>query len=287
MAKLSDKVSQGVVPLHALTKRTKVVDITSEITVAGGTYTPQTSYAIFWADSNNKWFMDYDLHFYNGAAPASSITCTITGISLAAEGQRNYQAGSAVFADQGVALRDSLFCAYERSNNRFNLIASGTFDTCNTQGRLPLDSEPTAFITGNLENQIAIDAFIPEATSDTSGLLKSYSETSNDLTLVPSTWVLGSNNITAQCTKIGNRVFVDGRVTVNTGGSGYFRLINSELPFSVVQGSVGGSFYRDNGSVMGSAIAIVSSISSTEIQVRASALQTGTYSLNFNYRTTN
>jgi hypothetical protein len=273
-------------------KRTKWLDITSyvssDLTSAVTKYSPVR----FTADSLGRWHAEGTVEFSAGSRSlADQAYIAITMPFTIANEDEYIPTIAGQLSSASVGLAASAFGILNSGDIRVYNVSGATHTVilCRATYSVLLESEPDWSALGTTASEALEknpNVGVEEASADSAGLLKSYSESSDALTLVPSTWVLSTNNITVKCTKIGNRVFVDGRVIVSTGGNGYFRIVNSELPFSVVQGSVGGSFYRDNGSLIDTAIALVSSISSTEIQVRASALQTGTYSLNFNYRTT-
>jgi len=211
MANLSDKVSQGTIPAAELTKRTKWVDLTLSNTPAGWTNYSARGWA--YADSDDNWTLDFSIKSVLTATTTAAQSCDIDGIT-----SKNQTVSHPITSIPN-SVETSTYGFILSNDNTITINHETADNAFIVWGSIELASKPD-WADDNMENEIAVNAYIPEATSTDAGLLSSYEENSFTATLTASS--SGTvDTTTCYYTKIGRVVtFTMAFFNVGTGHSG-------------------------------------------------------------------
>ena len=174
MAKLSSKITQGIIPISEMTQRTKVVAlaITNNSGLSGITNNESHGYA--YADSVGDWWLEAAISFTATLASQSSWGYLIGGATFQEVGHQAVTTSviDGTFHDEyrySFAIENSSRVDFNRTTN-----FSGT-DTITSSIQVRLKEKPD-WADANMENKIAVNAFFQEATSVDAGLLSRESE---------------------------------------------------------------------------------------------------------------
>lgn len=168
-------IRQGntVIPYAATTKTTKWIAVTNaaHITMAGNGITTSTiteAYIRATADSNGKWFFEFDLYLTRASGSGARDSVTVTFASPYAVTFTN-----AFYPIVVTALTNYVMCTGRTSASASTLYfahANSDEGAYTISGIAPLASEPT-WAAANMEGVIAADVYIAPASAGTAGLV--------------------------------------------------------------------------------------------------------------------
>ena len=166
MANLSDKVSQGTVPAAELTKRTREIDIgaggENKLSGLPAGWSENNAKISFRADSDGQWYID-SVKVMGTATTTTFHSISLTDILTMSVGD-NYPLTPSPSDAQGAR-------AWIGSGaNTLTIDSATTTTSLRVSGEnIPIQALPDYAIP-YLENEIAVNAYIPEATSTDAGL---------------------------------------------------------------------------------------------------------------------
>jgi len=166
MANLSDKVSQGTVPAAELTKRTKVLD-ENDVTITATNLSSYIHSMVAYADSDDNWRLKFNMELDFSDTVASRSDIKISGATFAT--RIGLQA--LIVTAESTATADDARGFIVGSTNSIVMECDVTRNGCEISGDIELASKPT-WADANMENEIAVNAYIPEATSTEAGVVK-------------------------------------------------------------------------------------------------------------------
>lgn len=193
-----------IVPIQNILKRTKQLDIT--VTSAQAGWATTYAKAVFYADSNGAWRMDFNLRgsFTVVGGGLTSLTVSIQSVKAAT------QAVSGWIGASPVGNHLYAYIATNGNNSDISIAASSNSNAEITyvSGTVYLTAEPTTYTTpANLEVPGDVVAYIPNADASNPGLLSTSAQTktglmtfadSVDIVQQPSACVYLSANATNQ-----------------------------------------------------------------------------------------
>lgn len=159
----------SIVPAQDVTKRTKQIDISSNVTGSVALSSVDLAVAVFYADSDGNWRMVYNIKATAPSATRTGISLYVSGITFDSNGNQAVSAYESANQVTGAAVGGSNRIAMDH--------AFDTTDEYSSSGDVSLDSEPTTYTTAaNLETT-DVAAYVPEATASVPGLVGTGEQT--------------------------------------------------------------------------------------------------------------
>jgi hypothetical protein len=186
--KLGIPVSNNFVPLNATNKKTNELDISAAVTSSVGTVSAKEITAVFYADSNGNWRLNFSggISFTADVDLSGNATKYLTfNIGANFKNMTAYQ-GMQISALSSALVAQPLFSEVGITNNRINFYGGSTTTRyLRFSGDVSLASEPTTYTTAaNMVSPVAIDVYIPAASATTTGLIsREYTYSGSALTL--------------------------------------------------------------------------------------------------------
>jgi len=212
-----------IVPYVSSTKRTKIMDFSASGLITGDTgYTWTTSFAYVYAyaDSNNKWKLNFNIR---GAlsTPSGDITLIFAGaaaVIFKSGPNQGITASTATTVSTAVTLGNTGKIFAEQAS-----AANFSFS-----GDVVLESEPT-WAAANMEGVLAADVYIANANSTTPGLLPYYSTKNYTGKFKGDNSSNQSGDVTMAVTRIGNVVTLTLPAIIFTSNAADSYLLNDTM----------------------------------------------------------